>query len=253
MLGHSWPCIWHTERMIRVLIALSLAVSPVAAQKAPDVKSMIKPTSSVHVSIKNAWVNELDCSGRGTAFETTSHSARHFPYMSRTTFSGDVDPRQMLVGIFSMILLVPITVISVPIDLVAMPFRRECDFNLTIEGQLQEWAGRTAQNKPVGILGNNLLRKGIQGVSVPKIFKASGKAMSNDKGIFTISVDGHVGSSKEYHLRFSVNDLVANSLVLRKTGKVFLLEEQDPGFGTGVHENESREIQPEMKKKKKKD
>ncbi|PCI37126.1 MAG: hypothetical protein COB53_07455 [Elusimicrobia bacterium] len=233
--------------MFRAFIAL-LITAPAAAMGPPDTRSMIKPTSSIHVVIREAHVVDLECSRRKSGFETTRHSARHFPYLIHETFGGELDPRQMVTGIFSTMILVPITAVLVPWDLISMPFRRECDFKLTITGQLQEWAGRTSPNKPVGIEGSNLLEPGVEGVAAPQVYNASGNAMSDNQAFFSISIDGHVGKSKEFNIRFLVDGREANSLSLRRTGRLFLLEEQDPGFGTGVHENASREIKPINKK-----
>lgn len=139
--------------MLHLLLAAIVAAAPAAAQQAPEVRSMIEPTSSVHVQITGARVTGLDCRSRGFNFELTRHSARHFPYMTRATFTRDPDPRSILVGIFSMLLLVPVTVISVPADLIAMPFRKECDFTASFDGTLQEWAGRTVPEKPIALGG----------------------------------------------------------------------------------------------------
>ncbi len=239
---------WHTKSMIRALLAILIAVTPLAAQDAPEVKSMITPTSDAHVRLLAARITELNCSRRSSKFEATKHSANHFPYMKRNTFNRGVDPRSMLVGIFSIVMLVPVTIVSVPVDVFSMPFRKECDFELTIDGKLQAWAGRPTPNMPVALEGANLLKKGIEGVSVPKFFRTRGTATSNKESLFSITLKGHVGSSKELMLRFFIDGRKANSLVLRKSGKIFLLAEEDPGFGTGVHTNETLEIVPELAK-----
>lgn len=210
---------------------------------------MITPTSSIRVAINDARVTDLACSRRSAKFEATGHTARHFPYMYRNTFGGEMDPRQLAVGIFATLLLVPVTVAAVPLDLLAMPFRRECDFTLTVDGKLEEWAGRAMPHLAVGLEGRNLLSKGVEGIRAPQVFRAEAQATADADARFSISIKGHVGGSKEFVVVFSVAGRPANSLTLRKSGGVFLLEEQDPGFGTGVHENETREIRPGKKVK----
>jgi hypothetical protein len=233
--------------MLRLSIALLIAANPVFAQVPPEVRSIIAPTSSVHVRIDEARVKDLDCRGRGFKFEMTKHSARHFPYMAKATFR-DTDPRSILVGVFSMILLVPVTVVSVPADLVAIPFRRECDFTLEVDGTLQEWAGRTVPNKPVSLKGRNLIGKGVQGVAPPRVFESKAASTSDANGRFSIALDGHVGGDKTLSVRWGVDSREANSMALTKSGGSFIFSEEDPGFGTGVHENPTREIVPEKKK-----
>ncbi|OIO04361.1 MAG: hypothetical protein AUJ52_15480 [Elusimicrobia bacterium CG1_02_63_36] len=235
--------------MLHLLLAAIVAAAPAAAQQAPEVRSMIEPTSSVHVQITGARVTGLDCRSRGFNFELTRHSARHFPYMTRATFTRDPDPRSILVGIFSMLLLVPVTVISVPADLIAMPFRKECDFTASFDGTLQEWAGRTVPEKPIALGGRNIIREGVEGVAPPVVFYSSSTTTADANGRFSVELNGHIGKDKELLLQWTVDSRKANTLSLKKGGGTFMLSEEDPGFGTGVHENEPREIQPEKKKR----
>ncbi|MFH1725371.1 MAG: hypothetical protein ABII00_12230 [Elusimicrobiota bacterium] len=226
------------KRTAALLIAAALMPAPRHA--AADITA----PSGLRVDISQAQVMELACSRRRFSMEFTKSNAGWFPYMTRKTFHSGIDPQGLVMGIVSTILLVPITVLSVPTDLVAAPFRRECTFKLRMSGALVGWAGTDAPDVPVGAEARNLISKGVPEVSAPAHFSSSAETVSDDTSRFSIELGGYVGKSKDVNISWTVKGQPASQMQLSQKGDHFILHELDPGFGVGIHEMEPMTIIP---------
>lgn len=222
----------------RALLAVTLGLLPArpGAQEVPD--------SSIRVQYETAEIADLNCARRPFTMENTRAAVEYFPYFSRNMFTQGLDPRPLLMGLFSSILLVPLTVLAVPTDLVAAPFRRECVFSARISGSLAEWAGQKAPGKELSAEASNLKRKGVEGLREPEIYSTRSSAMSDAEGRFSIPLSGQVGRYKTMEIAWKVGGRPAGTARLIKQGGKFVLEEAEAGFGTGVYDNPSIVIVP---------
>ena len=224
------------RRALSLIAALSL---PLAAARAE-----ITPPSGARIVIEDAKIDDLACRGRGLAFEAATHSARHFSYMKQSMFNKDIDPQTLVMGIFGTLLLVPLTIAAVPLDLLASPLRRRCEFTLHIDGSLTEWAGGRVPGKVIFLESRNETSPGVPGVAAPEFFTAQSSATADASARFSISIAGRTGRSKSTALFWRIDGQEGSLMSLNKSGGRFVLSEEDAGFGSGVFENEAREIVP---------
>ena len=142
----------------------------------------LDPISDVHVGVSSAAVAELDCRRRPFRMELTRSLGRHYRQMAGEMITEGLDPRPFAMGLFSMVLLTPMTVLAVPVDLAAAPFRRECDFTLRIEGALSQWASQAVPSAAVSAEGRNLLVPARAQNDPPSYFISSSSAVSDAQG-----------------------------------------------------------------------
>lgn len=221
---------------MRVLLAALLA--------APARADMIPP-SGVRVHIESAAVEELHCSRRPFAMENTKATARGFSKMGSAAGGGD--PRYIVLGLAGAIILVPMTLVAVPLDLVAAPFRRRCEYRLRVDGRLLEWAGRATAGAEVSVEGKNQLTSGDPELENPDFYVARASATSDSTGRFSLSLPGSIGRSPDFDLAWSIRGRPSVTHRLAKRGGKFVLEELDPGLGTGVFEMQPIVIRPKRR------
>lgn|GEM_PF-5571323 len=212
--------------MLRRSLALALALFCAAR---PSLA--ILPSSDMRVAVSSASITELDCKRRPFQMELTRSIGQSYKYMALGTFSHDPDPRAILMGVFAMIVMVPMAVLAVPADLFAAPFRRQCSFDLRMEADLEGWGGRESNAVPVALDARNLLSPGIEGFIAPQYFTAASSASADSQGRFSISIPGKVGRSKYLELGWLINNQTGNLLRLSKSGDEFLLSEEESDIG----------------------
>jgi len=206
------------------------------------------PVSDIHVEVSAARVTELSCRGRAFEMEFTKSVGQSYRDLGRGMITQDLDPRPFVMGLFGMILMAPLAVLSVPGDLAAAPFRRECGFQLDAQASLVGWAGQQAGGAQVVAQGSNLLVPGVEGISRPAYYVVSSTAAADEQGRFSISIAGRVGRSKDFDVAWMVKGLPSGSLNVHKSGGGFVLSEPEPEFGSGIHIMEPMEIRPERKR-----
>ena len=202
------------------------------------------PDSSIRVQFEAAEVVDLRCSRRPFRMENTRATVEYFPYFSRNMFTSGLDLRPLVMGLFSSILLVPLTLAAVPIDLVAAPFRRDCVFSARIHGSLAQWAGGKVPGMELSAEASNLKRKGVEGIREPEIFSTRSAVLSDAEGRFSIPLSGEIGRYKALDIVWKVGGRPAGMARLSKQGGTFVLAEDEAGFGTGVYDNPSIVITP---------
>ncbi|MFH2203359.1 MAG: hypothetical protein ABIJ96_09615 [Elusimicrobiota bacterium] len=222
--------------LLRAAAAVLLAAHPVAAE--------ILPPSSAHVRIEKAEIEELDCSRRPFQMENTKAVSGYFPYMSDQISASGWHPHSIVMGVLGMLLLVPMTVIAAPTDLIAGPFRRRCTFKLKLTGAVVEWAGKPVSGAAVGFTASNLLRQGIQGRSRPTYVVFDAAAVTAADGKFEIATGCSVGRDKALVMFWQIKDRKAGQMRLEKKGGSFLLSQPDAGFGVGSYEMQDLNILP---------
>ena len=206
------------------------------------------PTSDLRVALSSAQVTELSCRRRDFKMEYTKEVGSTYRNMARWTFVKDPDPRTIVLGLVAMALTTPIMVLAVPADLVAIPFRHECQFEFQAQGGLYGWAGQAAGRSEIIGEGGNLLSPGVEGESRPEYFVSRSSTTSDEHGRFSIALKGRVGRSPEFNLRWLVNSLPSGLMSLRKEGGDFVLSEPEPEFGSSVDIAEPIVIRPERKR-----
>jgi hypothetical protein len=164
--------------------------------------------------------------------------------MGKQVASSGWHPHSIFLGILGTVILLPMTVLAVPTDLAAAPFRKECRFTLGLTASPVEWAGRGLSGIPVELLTQNMLQSGVPNISTPKFFNSHASAMSNQDGLFNIQVSGFVGRNKRMGLLWKVKGHPGGTMRLTKEGKKFVLSEVDPGFGVGAQEMAPMQITP---------
>lgn len=227
-------------RAALLALCAALAAAPAAAQ--------VEPPSSIRVLVSSARVTGLDCSRRPFNWEMTRATGRWYRYMGGNMITEGLDPRPILMGIVSAVMLTPVFIAAVPTDLVAAPFRKTCSFTLALDGKLSEWAGRSAGALALDAEAVNLLETEVPQVKKAEwaVFKAS--TTSDAAGLYHLEMPGHVGKSSSLILAWRVKGQPAGQMLLVKKGKTFVLSEPDPGFGVGAEEMEPMLIVPEPKR-----
>ena len=223
-------------RTIRSLLVLSLLTAPARAD--------IMPPASARIDVQKAEIRDLACSRRRFKLENTRSSARWFPYMGKQVSSSGWHPHSILLGMLGTVMLLPITVLAVPTDLVAAPFRKECSFSLALTASPVEWAGRGLPDIPVVLLSQNTLETGVPDVFTPRFFTSDASAVSGEKGLFDIDIRGYVGRDKRLGLLWKVKGHPGGTMRLTRDGNEFVLTEVDPGFGVGAQEMAPMRISP---------
>ncbi|MBI2363155.1 MAG: hypothetical protein HYV15_07210, partial [Elusimicrobia bacterium] len=214
------------DRAVLLTLCAALAAAPAAAQ--------IEPPSSIRVVVSSAQVAGLDCPRRPFAWEMTRGTGRWYRYMAGSMITEGLDPRPILMGIVSAVMLTPVFIAAVPADLVSAPFRKSCSFTLKLDGRLAEWAGRSAGALPFEAEAVNLLETEVPEVKKAEwaVFKAS--TASDAAGLYHLEIAGHVGKSPSLNIAWRVKGQPAGQMLLVKKGKAFVLSEPDPGFGVGA-------------------
>lgn len=229
----------------RILNCGPMRAALLAALLAAPARADMIPPSGVRVHIESAAVEELRCSRRPFAMESTKAAARGFSRMGDAAGAGD--PRFIVLAVAGTILLVPLTVASVPLDLASAPFRRRCEYRLRIDGRLLEWAGRATPHAEVSVEGKNQLTAGDPELENPLFYVARASATSDGSGRFSLSLDGRTGRSRAFDLAWSIRGRPSLTHRLTKRGGRFVLEELDPGLGTGVYEMAPIVISPKRR------
>ena len=218
-----------------------------AALLSVPASAQVEAPSGVHVSVATAAVQGLDCARRPFAWENTKTVARRYKVVGGQMITEGLDPRPIVMGVFASVLMAPVMVAAVPVDLLAGPFRKTCDFTLRLEGTLDEWAGQKRRDTDYVLEGASLVEPEVENVSKAQwdLFRTTGT--SDASGRFAASLPARVGRTKELGLRWRVNDQPAGQMLLQKNGGSFVLSEPDPGFGVGSAEMEPILIAPEKK------
>jgi hypothetical protein len=203
------------------------------------------PVSDVHVAVSSAAVAGLSCRRRPFSLEYSGVVADAYRFLAANSFASDPDPRTLAVGIFSMVLMIPMAVLALPADLLAAPLRRECSFEFRARGTLVRWAGGPVPFSPVALEARNLLSADDGGRTRPRYFVAASSAASNEGGEFALSVDGRCGRSSDLELAWKVRGLPSGTLRLSRRGSRFVLIEEEPEFGSSFETMEPIEILPE--------
>ena len=227
---------------LRLAIAAALLLGPCRPCRA------LQPTSDVRVTVTNARVTGLSCRRRAFKMEYTKDVALAYRHLARWTFVSDPDPRTVALGLLAMILTTPVMALAVPSDLVAGAFRRECRFEFQAQGALLGWAGRTAGRSEIVGQGANIISPGVEGESRPDYFVSRSSTTSDEQGRFSIALEGRVGRSPEFELRWLVDSLGSGLMSLRKEGGVFVLSEPEAEFGSSVQTSEAIVIRPQRKR-----
>ena len=144
------------SRTARAVLLALLAAAPAAAQ--------IEPPSSIRVVVSSAQITGLDCRRRPFAWEMTRGTGRWYRYMAGSMITEGLDPRPIVMGVVSAVMLTPVFIASVPADLISAPFRKSCSFELKLDGKLSEWAGRPTGSAPFEAEAVNLLETEVPGV-----------------------------------------------------------------------------------------
>jgi hypothetical protein len=147
------------------------------------------------------------------------------------SFTRDPDPRAAALGVFAMVLMAPLAVLAVPADLAASPWRRECDFELRVEGRLAGWAGSPVGGERLAVQGRGLVDPGLDEYLAPRYLVSAATATVAEGGGFALSLPGRVGRSPAFELRWLVEGRSSGLMTLRKRGGRFRLSEPEPEFG----------------------
>lgn len=224
---------------MRALLLSALLAGPASAQ--------VEAPSGVHVAVSSAAVTELACAKRPFKWENTRSVAQRYKNVGGQMIVEGLDPRPIVMGVVASVVMAPVLVAAVPADLLAGPFRKSCEFTLTLSGTLDEWAGQKRADTPLALEAASLVEPEVENVTKATwdLFKA--ETVSDARGAFTVSLPARVGRTRELGLRWRVNDHPAGQMLLTKKGKRFVLSEPDPGFGVGVAENPSIPIEPVWK------
>lgn len=230
----------HCARTKVAAIAAALALLPVRAGHA------VQPTSSIRVAVVSVGVTGLSCSRRKFKMAYTKNVTARYSHMASGMFTKDLDPRPLALGLAACIILIPMTVLAVPSDLITGPFRRECGFEAHMEAGLVDWTGKTVPGVDVTAEGLNLLRPASPGVSNPIFFRSETRTVSDEDGRFSLSIAGHVGRSPDFAVLWKVKGLPSGGARFRKKGDRFLFEEQPTGLAGSVFPPPPLVIKPKM-------
>jgi hypothetical protein len=160
------------------------------------------------------------------------------------TFTRNPNPYTLVWGVFALIAMVPMAVLAPPADLLAAPWRRQCGFELRVEGRLRGWAGSAVAGAPVGAEGASVTEDGVGDFVAPRYSLSRGTATADGEGRFVVSLPGRVGPGPQMELRWLVHSLPSGRMSLRKSGRRFILSEPDPEFGSTAETMEPLEIRP---------
>ncbi|MBI3297152.1 MAG: hypothetical protein HYZ75_03245 [Elusimicrobia bacterium] len=223
-----------------LLAFLLLASRPAAAQ--------VEPTTSVRVEVSTAQILGLDCSRRPFAWENTKATGRWYRYIAGQAVTEGLDPRPMLMSVVSAVILTPVYIASMPADLLAAPFRKDCSFTLKLEGKLAEWAGMSAGALPLEAEAVTLLSAEVPGVKKAEyaVFKSSTTSAAD--GRYSIAIPAAFSRVQTLAVKWRVKGMPGGQLQLDKKGRRFILSEPDPGFGVGGSEMEPLVIEPSENK-----
>ncbi len=224
------------RKTLAAVLTAALAAGPAAAE--------ITPPSSSHVKIETAEIYDFVCSRRPFKMEKTRDITRQFSHMGRQVSKSKWHPHSIILGIAGTIILIPMTVLAVPVDLVSAPFRKECRFTLKVVGGIDEWAGRAVPDVEVRLGGRTILKKGIPEQSRPVFHNTEASAITDQDGRFALEIAGKTVISKHFALLWVIDRRPAGKMDLVRHGKTFTLSELDPGFGVGVQEMEPLLIEP---------
>ncbi|MBI5624097.1 MAG: hypothetical protein HY924_09980 [Elusimicrobia bacterium] len=169
---------------------------------------------------------------------------RSYKQMSRMTFNADPDPRYIGLGLAAMVIMAPLTVLAVPADLAATPFRRQCGFEFHAEGKLKGWAGAPAGGKELEVQLKSLVGPGVENVKEPSYIITRSSTTSDEHGRFELKVAGHLPRAAKIEVHWLVDGLPSGLMYLRKRGGKFVLSEDEPEFGTGLETIEPIVIKP---------
>src|SRR3989339_504811 len=122
-------------RTAALLLAALAAAAPCRA---------IEPASNFRIEVASAAVTGLECRRRPFRMEWTRGVGQRYSRTAAEGFARSPDLRTVSLGICAMVLMAPLAVLAVPADLLAAPWRRECDFDLQVEGRLAGWGGGAA-------------------------------------------------------------------------------------------------------------
>ena len=204
----------------------------------------VEPTSNVRVEISSAGVTGLDCRRRPFRMEWTRDIGQRYRQMARETFTRNPDPRVLALGFAGMILMAPIAVLAVPADLAAAPLRRQCDFELRVGGRLSGWADSAVGGERLVLEGDSMLASGFEGISAPRYRVTRTTGTADAEGRFALSVEGRVGRSSAFELRWLVDERPSGTMSLCKHWGRFSLSEPEAEFGSGAQTMETIEIRP---------
>jgi hypothetical protein len=205
-----------------ILAALAAAACPCRA---------IEPTSNVRVEVDSAAVTGLECRRRPFRMEWTRSVGLRYSKAAAESFRRDPDLRTVSLGLFAMVLMTPMAVLAVPADLAAAPWRRECDFDLRVDGCLAGWAGSPVGGERLAVQGRGLVDPGLDEYLAPRYLVNSSTAAADEAGRFVVSLPGRVGRSPAFELRWFVEGRPSGLMTLRKSGGRFRLSEPEPEFG----------------------
>jgi len=209
--------------------------------------AQILPISNYQVAVASASVTGLTCRRREFQMEYTKFVGRQYRYMAGGIFNSNPDPRIFAIGLFGMILMVPVAVLAVPGDLLAAPWRRECDFELRTQGKLVGWAGLKASEAAIAAEGRSLVTPGSEDVAEP-VYRLSRSSTTTDaQGRFSLAVPGRVGRSSTFLLGWTVDSRPSGVMSLEQRGSIFILSEPEPEFGSSLDAFSPIEIKPEKK------
>jgi len=206
------------------------------------------PISDIHVEVASARITDLSCRRRAFEMEFAKSIGQSYRTLGRGMLTSDWDPRPFALGLFGMVIMAPLAVLSAPADLVAAPFRRDCGFQLDAQASLVGWAGARAGGAEVVARGSNLAAPGVEGASKPLYYVVTATAAADEQGRFSISIPGRVGRSSDFDVAWLVKGLPSGTLNVHKGVGVFVLSEPEPEFGSGVHAMEPVEVRPERKR-----
>ncbi|MCX5795236.1 MAG: hypothetical protein NTY77_07075 [Elusimicrobia bacterium] len=202
------------------------------------------PTSNVRVQVSSAGVTGLDCRRRAFRMEFSRDIGLRYRSVAGQMFNRNVDPYTLVRGFFALILMAPLAVLAPPADLVAAPWRRECGFDLWVQGRLRGWAGSSVADAPLGAEGASMAEAGVEDIVAPRYVLTRATATADGEGRFAVSLPGRVGPSPQFELRWLVDSLPSGKMSLRKRGSRFILSEPEPEFGSSADTMAPLEIQP---------
>ena len=223
-------------RTAGLLLAALAAAAPCRA---------IEPVSNFRIEVASASVTGLECRRRPFRMEWTRGVGRRYGRTAVEGFARSPDLRTVSLGICAMVLMAPLAVLEVPADLLAAPWRRECDFDLQVEGRLAGWAGSpVAGGERLSVQGRGLLEPGVEDYLPPRYQFSSGTAAADEAGRFSVSLPGRVGRSPAFDLRWLVEGRPSGTMTLRQSGGRFRLSEPEPEFGSSDAVMTPLEIRP---------
>ena len=204
----------------------------------------LEPTSNVRVEISSASVTGLDCRRRPFQMEWTQGIGQRYRRMAGETFTRNPDPRYLVMGLFGMIIMAPLAVLAVPADLAAVLLRRQCEFDLRLQGRLTGWAGGAVGGERLVLEGRALVEPGLEDFSEPRYLLSRSTGTADAEGRFVLSLPGRVGRSPAFEMRWLVEDRESGLMSLRKHGGRFSLSEPEPEFGAEEQTMQPIEIRP---------